>query len=135
MKKRKTKDINIEIDPKIGTLVNSLNITIRNENGELRAPVYHKPTAELYILFYTSDHPRHVHLTNGSQMYYAFSSSLVEDVTLRLITDISRTIRSFLIHKKLHEKYEQQLHMHTFTQAEQTLSLKNLVQKTQQLFF
>ena len=61
LNKAKTKDINIEIECTIDTSVNYLDVTITNENGHLRTSVYHKPTAEPYILPYTSDHPRHIH--------------------------------------------------------------------------
>jgi hypothetical protein len=61
LEKAKNKDINIKIDPKIGTSIHFLDVTITNENGQLRTSIYHKPTAEPYILPYTSDHPRHIH--------------------------------------------------------------------------
>lgn len=61
LQKAKDKDINIKIDPKIGTSVHFLDVTITNENGHLRTSIYHKSTAEPYILPYTSDHPRHIH--------------------------------------------------------------------------
>jgi hypothetical protein len=57
----KTKDINIKIGSTIGTSVHFLDITITNENGQLRTSIYHKPTTEPYILPFTSDHPHHVH--------------------------------------------------------------------------
>ena len=53
--------MNIKIDPKIDTRVHLLDVTIANENGELRTSIYHKPTAEPYILPHTSYHPRHTH--------------------------------------------------------------------------
>ncbi len=53
----KKKDINIEIEYTINTSVNYLDVLIINENGQLRASVYHKPTAQLYYLLYTSDRP------------------------------------------------------------------------------
>ena len=59
--KAKIKDINIKIEPKINTSVHFLDVTITNDNGQLRTTVFHKPTAEPYILPYTSDHPRHIH--------------------------------------------------------------------------
>ncbi len=45
----------------VNTSVDFLDITITNENSQLRTTIYHKPAAEPYILPYTSDHPRHVH--------------------------------------------------------------------------
>ena len=56
-----TKDINIKINHDINTSVNFLDVTITNEQGQLRTSVYHKSAAEPYILPYTSDHPRHIH--------------------------------------------------------------------------
>ena len=59
--KARNRDINIQVDLTISMSVNFLDVTITNEDGHLRTSVYHKPTAEPYILPYTSDHPRHVH--------------------------------------------------------------------------
>ena len=55
------KDINIKINYAINTSVDFLDITITNENCQLRTAIYHKPATEPYILPYTSDHPRHIH--------------------------------------------------------------------------
>ncbi|CAF4236385.1 unnamed protein product [Rotaria sordida] len=59
--KMKNKDVNININYEIHTSVNFLDITIKNNNGQLNTSLYHKPTAKPYILPYTSDHPRHIH--------------------------------------------------------------------------
>ena len=56
-----TKDVNIEIESNISNSVNYLDVTITNDNGQLRTKVYHKPTAEPYYLPYTSDHPHRYH--------------------------------------------------------------------------
>ncbi|CAF1607606.1 unnamed protein product, partial [Didymodactylos carnosus] len=61
LEKAKNKDINIKIEPKISTSVHFLDVTITNDNGQLRTSIFHKPTAEPCILPYTSDHPRHIH--------------------------------------------------------------------------
>ena len=61
LEEAKNKDITIQIDPAIGTAAHFLDVTITNENGRLRTPIYHKPTTEPYILSYTSDHSRHIH--------------------------------------------------------------------------
>ncbi|CAF3969206.1 unnamed protein product [Rotaria sordida] len=61
LNKAAQKDINIQIEYKISTSVDFLDVTITNENGHLRTSIYHKPTAEPYILPFTSDHPRHIH--------------------------------------------------------------------------
>ena len=55
------KDMNIKINYEINTSVNFLDVTITNNNGQLKTSIYHKPTTEPHILPYTSDHPRHVH--------------------------------------------------------------------------
>ena len=55
------KDINIKINYQIATFVNFLDISIQNEKGRLRTSLYRKPSAEPYILPYTSNHPRHIH--------------------------------------------------------------------------
>ncbi len=41
----------------ISTSVNYLDVTITNENGQLKTTIYHKPTTEPYYLSYTSFHP------------------------------------------------------------------------------
>src|SRR5690349_9693184 len=61
LKTAANKDINIKIDSKIGTSVHFLDVTITNEYGQLRTSIFHKPTAEPYILPYMSDHPHHIH--------------------------------------------------------------------------
>ena len=57
----KNKDINIKIESTISTSVHFFDVTITNENGQLRTSIYHKPTTEPYILPYASDHPHHIH--------------------------------------------------------------------------
>ena len=52
---------NIRILINIGSSVSFLDVDIRNKNGLLSTKVYHKPTAEPYVLPYESDHPRHMH--------------------------------------------------------------------------
>ncbi|CAF1296249.1 unnamed protein product [Rotaria sordida] len=61
LEKAANKDINIKIHYEIDTSVNFLDVTITNENRQLKTSLYHKPTTEPYILPYTSDHPRHIH--------------------------------------------------------------------------
>jgi len=61
LERAKNKDIHIEIESIIATSVNYLDVTITNENGQLKTSVYHKPTAEPYYLPYTSDHPHKYH--------------------------------------------------------------------------
>ncbi len=59
----RNKDINIEIEIEttINTSINYLDLTITNENDQLKTSIYHKPTAEPYYLPYTSDHPNRYH--------------------------------------------------------------------------
>ena len=61
LEKAKNKDNNIRIEATISTSIHFLDVTITNEDGQLRTSVFHKPTAEPYILPYTSDHPPHIH--------------------------------------------------------------------------
>src|SRR4051794_15867654 len=55
------KDMNIKIEATISTSVHFLDVIITNGNRQLRTSIFHKPTAEPYILPYASDHPRHIH--------------------------------------------------------------------------
>lgn len=58
------KDVNIKIDYQIDRSVDFLDVSIINEDGRLRTKIYHKPTAEPYILPFTSTHPRHLQRNN-----------------------------------------------------------------------
>ena len=58
--KAHNKDINIKIQSRISTLVHILDVTITNENGQLRTFIFHKATTEPYILPFRSNHPHHV---------------------------------------------------------------------------
>jgi hypothetical protein len=101
LEKAKNKDINIKIDPTLGTSVHFLDVTITNENGKLRTPIYHKPTAEPYILPYTSDHPRHIHrnIPYAALLRAARICSHVADFNIECIrTDISLLLNSYLPH-------------------------------------
>jgi len=61
LERAQNKDINIEIEVTINISINYLDVTITNENGQLKTTIYHKPTAEPYYLSYTSDHPHRYH--------------------------------------------------------------------------
>ncbi|CAF3349435.1 unnamed protein product [Rotaria sp. Silwood2] len=39
----------------------NFDITIKNENEQLKTSMYHKPATGTYILSYASDHPRYIH--------------------------------------------------------------------------
>jgi hypothetical protein len=54
-------DRNDRIRYQIQSRVDFIDVIIQNDNGHLTTSVFDKPTAEPYILPYTSDHPRHVH--------------------------------------------------------------------------
>ena len=92
LEKAKKKDINLELESTIDTSVNYLDVTITNENGQLRTSVYHKPTAEPYYLPYTSDHPHQYHrrIPYSALIRAARLCSHVHDFNLeRLRIDIS----------------------------------------------
>ncbi|CAF4999473.1 unnamed protein product, partial [Rotaria sp. Silwood1] len=55
------KDPNIRISYSIQSTIDFLDVTVSNDNGQLKTTIFHKPAAEPYILPYTSDHPRHVY--------------------------------------------------------------------------
>jgi hypothetical protein len=52
----------IRITYAVGFSVEFLDVHVENLNGALNTSVYHKPAAEPYVLPYSSDHPRHVHV-------------------------------------------------------------------------
>ena len=56
-----SRDENIKITRSIGSTIEFLDVSVSNDQGQLRTSVYHKPAAEPYILPFSSDHPRHVH--------------------------------------------------------------------------
>jgi hypothetical protein len=51
---------NIKLDYKIGKTLPFLDVLLTNNNGFLETSVYHKPTAEPYVVPFISDHPQHV---------------------------------------------------------------------------
>ena len=61
LKQASHQDVNIQIEYRIATSIDFLDVSITNENGRLKTSVYHKSAAEPYILPFTSDHPRHIH--------------------------------------------------------------------------
>ncbi|CAF1146399.1 unnamed protein product [Didymodactylos carnosus] len=60
MNKKDEKHIHITYS--VGFSVEFLDVKIDNANGMLKTSIFHKPAAEPYILPYSSDHPRHVHV-------------------------------------------------------------------------
>jgi hypothetical protein len=61
LKEADSKDPNIRILYTIASVVDFLDVTISNDDGQLTSYMFHKPAAEPYVLPHTSDHPRHVH--------------------------------------------------------------------------
>jgi hypothetical protein len=60
MKQAGNKDVNIKINYQIDRSVDFLDVSIINEDGQLRTKIYHKPAAEPYILPFMSTHPQHI---------------------------------------------------------------------------
>ncbi|CAF1515433.1 unnamed protein product [Rotaria magnacalcarata] len=50
---------NIKLESNIGSSVPFLDILLTNNNGVLHTSVYHKPSAEPYVVPFLSDHPRY----------------------------------------------------------------------------
>ncbi|CAM4951180.1 unnamed protein product [Rotaria socialis] len=51
---------NIKLESNIGSSVPFLDILLTNNNGVLHTSVYHKPSAEPYVVPFISDHPRYI---------------------------------------------------------------------------
>ena len=60
LNKENQKDPNIKINYEMNKSVDFLDLTIQNDDGNLRTSLYHKPAAQPYILPSTSAHPSHV---------------------------------------------------------------------------
>jgi hypothetical protein len=92
------KDQNIRIKYKIQSCVDFLDVAIQNDNGHLTTSVFHKPTAEPYILPYTSDHSRHVHrnMPYAALLRAARICSNVHDFTIeRIRIDMSLLLNDY----------------------------------------
>ena len=92
------KDRNIRIKYQIQSCVEFLGVVAQNNNGQLTASVFHKPTAEPYILPYTSDHPRHVHrnIPYAALLRAARICSNVHDFTIeRIRIDMSLLLNGY----------------------------------------
>ncbi|CAF1088999.1 unnamed protein product [Rotaria sordida] len=50
---------NIKLESNIGKSVSFLDVLLTNTNGTLHTSVYHKPSAEPYVVPFLSDHPRY----------------------------------------------------------------------------
>lgn len=75
------KDPNIQISVSMGRTVEFLDVSITNDQGQLKTSVYHKPASEPYILPFSSEHPRHIHtnMIKGALYRAARLCSHVED--------------------------------------------------------
>jgi hypothetical protein len=92
------KDRNIRIKYQIQSCVEFLDVLIQNDNGQLTTSVFHKPTAEPYILPYRSDHPRHVHrnIPYAALLRAARICSNVHDFTIeRIRIDMSLLLNDY----------------------------------------
>ncbi|CAF4271436.1 unnamed protein product, partial [Adineta steineri] len=54
-------DENINITRSVGSTAEFLDVSVFNNEGQLKTTVFHKPAAAPYILPFLSDHPHHVH--------------------------------------------------------------------------
>ena len=52
----------IQITYSIGLSAQFLDVHVENCHGSLVTTVFHKPAAEPYLLPFSSDHPRHIHI-------------------------------------------------------------------------
>ena len=92
------KDRNIRIKYQIQSCVEFLDVVIQNDNGKLTTSVFHKPTAEPYILPYTSNHRRHVHrnIPYAALLRAARICSNVHDFTIeRIRIDMSLLLNHY----------------------------------------
>ncbi|CAF3224101.1 unnamed protein product, partial [Rotaria sp. Silwood2] len=81
-------DSNIKITTTISQSLDYLDVTIENNNGNLKTCIYHKSASEPYILPYSSDHPRHVHMNilNNALVRAARMCSTVEDFDMERLS-------------------------------------------------
>ncbi|CAF3146940.1 unnamed protein product [Rotaria sp. Silwood2] len=96
--KAANRDVNIKIEYRIHTSIDFLDVTIMNENAQLRTSIYHKPTTEPYILPYTSDHPHHVqrNIPYAALLRTARLCSHVDDFnTERICIDMSLLLNHY----------------------------------------
>ena len=92
------KDRNVRIKYQIQSRVYFLDVVVQNDNGQLITSVFHKPTAEPYILPHTSDHPRHVHCYTpyAALLQAARICSNVHDFTIeRIRIDMSLLLNDY----------------------------------------
>ncbi|CAF3270828.1 unnamed protein product [Rotaria sp. Silwood2] len=106
------KDPNIRISYSIQSTIDFLDVTVSNDNSQLKTSIFHKPAAEPYILPYTSDHPRHVYhnIPYASLLRAARICSNVEDFDMeRVRIDLSLLLNEYppsFISKHFHRFFE-----------------------------
>ncbi len=86
---------NIKFDYKISKSLPFLDVLLTNNNGTLITSVYHKPTAEPYVVPFISDHPRHIFcniIKTALQRAIRYSS------TFELFNDERRSIKLMLLY-------------------------------------
>jgi hypothetical protein len=86
---------NIKLDYKISKSLPFLDVLLTNNNGTLITSVYHKPTAQLYVIPFTSDHPRHVF---GNIIQTALQRAIRYSSTFELFNYERRSIKLMLLY-------------------------------------
>jgi hypothetical protein len=95
---------NIKLKAQISTSVPFLDVLVSNEQGVLHTSVYHKPSAEPYVVPFLSDHPRHtfpnivqtalVRAVRYSSTYEAFTQ---EQINVELMLLYNGFVNSFIL--------------------------------------
>jgi hypothetical protein len=86
---------NIKLDYKIGQNLPFLDVLLTNKNGLLETSVYHKPSAEPYVVPFISDHHPHV-FRNIIQS--ALLRAIRYSSTLNIFQDEQRYIKLMLLY-------------------------------------
>ena len=83
---------NIKLQSQIGTSVSFLDVLVTNKQGALHTAVYHKPSAEPYVVPFLSDHPRHTFanviqtaLVRAIRYSSTFETFIKEQITVELM--------------------------------------------------
>ena len=92
---------NIKLEYKIGPSLPFLDVFLMNNNGTLLTSVYHKPTAEPYVVPFISDHPRHTALTRAIRYSSTFDAYEKERRHFKLTLLYNRYVSIFRITEDL----------------------------------
>jgi hypothetical protein len=83
---------NIKLQSQIGISVPFLDVLLTNNQGVLHTTVYHKPSAEPYVVPFLSDHPRHTFanvvqtaLVRAIRYSSTFETFIKEQITVELM--------------------------------------------------